>query len=74
MCSHVQCGKKTKTMCNDVEGWKLLASTDCLGRILLSKIPGSAPEISFQVNKAIMFHHNIKNFRTLSNILVLRCM
>ena len=28
MCSHVHGGKKKKTMCNDVEGWRLLASTD----------------------------------------------
>ena len=24
---HMYCGKKKKTVCNDVEGWKLLAST-----------------------------------------------
>ena len=37
-------------MCNDVEGWKLLASTNGV-ESSWAKIPGGAPEISFQVNK-----------------------
>ena len=44
---------KKKTVCNDVEGWKLLASTGVQVGPSSAKIPGSAPEISFQVRPCL---------------------